>query len=145
MLGTSEELKAIGIGSLETMGLGRIAPFVKLGLDSMGGNRTHLEDEVRGLLSRFDMHFAARASKLPPLGRFQSSSSGMTPLSPGRLTELLKEFNGLIGKSGGPNVERPFDALRKVFATVDLLYRTFRDQSKFSDHAAGSAFSKLRI
>lgn len=145
MLGTAKELKAIGVGSLESMGLGRISPFIKLALDSMGGNRREIDDEIRELLSGFDTHCAVEASKLPPLGRFQSPSMGTTPLSSQRLTELLREFNGLIGKSGGPNGERPFDSLRKVFATVNLLYQTFKDQNSFSSQATGSAYSKLRI
>lgn len=145
MLDTKKELKAIGIGSLETMGLGRISPFIKLGLDSMGEGRAELDDEIRDLLSEFDTHFAAGASKLPPVGGFQSAAAGMTPLNAGRLSDLLKEFNGLIGKSGGPNGERPFDSLRKVFATVNLLYQTFKDQSNFTSQASGTAFSKLRV
>ena len=145
MLGTLKELNAIGIGALENVGLGRMSPFVKLGLESMQGNRQELHEEIQNLVADFESDFHAKAAKMPPLGNFQSVAGDSTPLSSTRLTELLKEFNGLIGKSGGPNGEKGFDSLRRVFGTVNLLYQTFNDFNQYSDRAAGSTYSNLRM
>ena len=145
MLGTTEELKAFGIGALDDLGLGRMAPFVKLGLDSMEGDRRELDEEIHRVIAKFDKEFAAKASKMPPLGKFQSIAEGKTPLTSRRLSEILRTFNVLIGKSGGPRGENGFDALRKVFGAVNLLYQTFNDYRQFSQHAASSTFSNIRM
>ncbi|NNE65479.1 MAG: hypothetical protein HKN33_02850 [Pyrinomonadaceae bacterium] len=145
MLSAPRELKAIGIGRLENIGLGRMSPFVKLGLDSMSGDWQGLDEEVEKLVDGFKSDFSTKASKMPPLGNFQSEAAGESPLSVRRLSELLRTFNSLIGRSGGPNGASGFDSLRRVFGTVNLLYQTFNDYRRYSDRASGSTFTNLRM
>ena len=145
MLSTPRELKAIRIGTLENLGLGRMSPFVKLGLDSMRGDLHELDEEVERMVAGFNADISSKASKMPPLGNFQTAAAGESPLSARRLSELLKKFNSLIGQSGGPNGEGGFDSLRRVFGTVNLLYETFNDYRRYTSRAAGSAFTNLRM
>ncbi len=136
---------SISADALEGLGLGRITPFIKLGIEKMETNFRELEDDLVGLIDNFDDDKLAGASKLPPLGDFQSVAAGLTPLSPARLTEVLKAFNGLIGVSGGPNGKSGFDSLRRVFGAVNLLHNTFNDYKQYTKQAAGSVYGNLRM
>lgn len=138
-------IKGFTDGALEGLGLGRMTPFVKMGHDEMTGDRQALVQDIVSKIDKFGPEVLARASKLPPLGNFQTRSDEVTPLTPARLSELLREFNGIIGKAGGPSNDNGFDGLRKVFGTVNLLYSTFNDYKQFTKRAAGSVYSNLRM
>ena len=135
--------------TLEDLGLGRISPFVKLGIDTMDGEWHDLRGSIEELVEEIDHDGLGKAAKTPPLGIFQGLLETMpepeTTLSPVRLSIFLKEFNGLIGRSGGPTGESGFDSLRRVFGTVNLLHETFSDYRQYGRQAAGSTNSDLQL
>ena len=145
MISTKSRHRGVTAGALENLGLGRISPFVKLGLEAMNGTWREIENDVDRIASEVDAEVLSRASQLPPLGSFQSRSEQPSQLKAARLTELLKAFNGLIGKSGGPNSKSGFDGLRRVFATVNLLHEMFSDHRQYVDQSAGAKYSNLRM
>src|SRR5687768_13580431 len=73
MFGIGKLLGKVVGGVLEKVGLGSIAPFVKLGLNALTGNWLGVAEDVFNLVSSFKSRdFTDRAAKRPPLGNFSA-------------------------------------------------------------------------
>src|SRR5688572_16565386 len=93
MFGIGKLLGKVVGGVLEKIGLGSIAPFVKMGLNALTGNWLGVAEDVFNLVSSFKSRdFADRAAKRPPLGNF-----GTSPRQAAKRPELVNErLNDLI-------------------------------------------------
>jgi len=76
MFGIGSILGKVAGGLLDKIGLGKIAPFVKMGLNALTGNWLGVAQDVFGLVSNFKGNFQDGASKLPPLGGFENPDGG---------------------------------------------------------------------
>jgi hypothetical protein len=62
-------------GGLEALGLGKIAPFAKLGVNALTGNWAGVAQDVFGLVGKFaGGDFLGKAAKNPPLGGFDQQN-----------------------------------------------------------------------
>ena len=100
MFGIGSILGKVAGGLLDKIGLGKIAPFVKMGLNAMTGNWLGVAQDVFGLVSNFKGNFQDGASKLPPLGGFENPvnnfASQNNPLTGNRLADMFKGLSNLF-------------------------------------------------
>ena len=139
MLGIGKVFGEIAGGFLDRLGLGQIAPFVKMGLNALTGNWMGVAKDVFDLVSGFRSNFLERASRQPPLGNFQSPSNTASPLSSGRLEEMLDLFGSLFG---GRNQQR---GLSRIFNALNIIKGTFDDFTRFDRRVTSSIFNNLKI
>ncbi|MEZ5307635.1 MAG: hypothetical protein R2684_10870 [Pyrinomonadaceae bacterium] len=132
-------------GALENMGLGRLPHLVTLGTEKIKSEPSELKEAIDSLVFEFKQESIEGASVLPPLGSFQSPPDGPTPLTTARLVEISRNFNGLIGNSGGPNGGATFDRIRRIYAAMNLLNETFNDHRRFAKQAVASTLLNVRM
>lgn len=89
--------KLVG-GILDSIGLGKLAPFIAIGIDFFTGNYAALVGDVTDLVSRFtDLSFLDKIAQFAPLGEFGTGGCfGLdSVLSMDRLSELTDRFSSL--------------------------------------------------
>lgn len=109
--------KLVG-GVLEKVGLGSIAPFVKLGLNALTGNWLGVAEDVFNLVSSFKSRdFADRAAKRPPLGNFAGTPkpAARRPDSVNdRLDSLIEQY-AQLNAGNNPATIAMFETIRTSF------------------------------
>jgi len=155
-------------GVLDKIGLGSIAPFVKLGLNAMTGNWLGVAQDVFGLISKFKGNPVDQAATRPPLGNFDQSSTQPTnsfqpdanststgdddSLGIGRLADLFKSLSGLLqnfnGANGaGNNNAAPTsgdDGLNKILDAFKTLLDSFSNNQLFNNRVSISQFTNIQ-
>ncbi len=81
MFGIGKILGSVAGGLLDKIGLGKIAPFVKLGLNALTGNWLGVAQDVFGMVSNFKGNFMGKAATQPPLGGFGQAFQGKPSLN----------------------------------------------------------------
>jgi hypothetical protein len=153
MFGIGSILGKVAGGFLDKIGLGKIAPFVKMGLNAMTGNWLGVAKDVFGMVSGFKGNPLDGASNRPPLGGFENPlnlfNSGNSPLGGNKMSGLLdglgNMFKGLLG--GGGNEEGgndPLGGLGKIFDAFKMIAQAFGNNDLFSNRAATSQFNNLQ-
>jgi hypothetical protein len=103
MFGIGKLLGNVVGGVLEKIGLGSIAPFVKLGLNALTGNWLGVAEDVFNLVSSFKSRdFPDRAAKRPPVGGFATAprpTARRAELVNERLDDLIDRYTQLAGDS----------------------------------------------
>ena len=146
MFGIGSIIGKVAGGLLDKVGLGKIAPFVKLGLNALTGNWLGVAQDVFGLVSNFKGNFADKAATKPPLGGFENAFTGGKPsLSESRLGGLLKGLGGLFKAfksiGGGGNLLGSFG---KIFSAFNTLMESFSNNQMFNNRSMISQFSNIR-
>ncbi len=147
MLGIGKMLGNIAGGYLDQLGLGRMATFVKLGLNAMTGNWMEVAREIFGIVSNFKGDFLDKAAKQPPLGNFQTprNINEESPLNSDRLTKLLRGMGEVFGGLSNINHSGLTDGLRRIFGALSLLQNTFNNHSYYDTRASSSMFLNMRM
>ena len=145
MFGIGSILGKVAGGLLDKIGLGKIAPFVKMGLNALTGNWLGVAQDVFGLVSSFKGNSLDSASKNPPLGGFENSqnnfSSQNNPLSGNRFSGLLKGLSQLFkGLGGGGNS----GGLGKIFNAFKTLMDSFSNNQLYNNRLSTSQFSNIQ-
>ncbi len=144
MFGLGKILGSVVGGVLDKVGLGKIAPFVKMGLNAMTGNWMGVAKDVFGLVSGFKGNdFQNGAAKQPPLGGFGSSSSnGTNPLENilggGKMPSIIDAFKSLLGMGGGG------EGADKISGAFDLLSEIFDVSKLFNSRQSASQYSTMQ-
>lgn len=147
MLGLGKILGSVAGGLLDKIGLGKIAPFVKLGLNALTGNWLGVAQDVFGLVSNFKGNFLGKAASQPPLGGFeQSFAQGKPTLSENRLSGLFKGLSNLFKafKSIGEGGDL-MSSLGKIFSAFSVLQESFSNNQLFNNRVSASQYSNIRL
>ena len=72
MFGIGKLIGGLVGGALEKIGLGKIAPFVKMGINALTRNWLGVAKDVFDMVSGFRSNFLDSASTKPPLGGFEN-------------------------------------------------------------------------
>lgn len=139
MFGIGKVFGGMASGFLDKLGLGKITPFVKMGLNALTGNWMSVAKDVFGLVSNFKSNFLDRASSQPPLGNFQQASNLSTPLSSRRMSEVLNMFGKLFS-----GMERT-PGLNRIYNALNVIKGTFDNYNHFDNRASRSAFTNIKI
>ena len=155
MFGIGKMLGSVAGGLLEKVGLGKIAPFVQMGLNAMTGNWLGVAQDVFGLVSKFKDGFQNNAAQQPPLGGFDSPANGQTndlqgqenPLGNNRMTDmfkglmdLLKGFKSLTDQ----NPKNDLGGLGKIFNALKALTEGQNTNQLFSNRLSISQFTNIQ-
>lgn len=118
MFGIGKLLGKVVGGVLEKVGLGSIAPFVKMGLNALTGNWLGVAEDVFNLVSSFKSRdFTDRAAKRPPLGNFATaarSTPRQTSSVNERLDSLIEQYTQL-NAGNSPTTLAMFETVRSSF------------------------------
>lgn len=146
MFGIGKILGSVAGGLLDKIGLGKIAPFVKLGLNALTGNWLGVAKDVFGLVSNFKGNFLGKAANKPPLGGFEQLLAGRPSLNQNRISGLFKGLSNLfnafksLGNNGGL-----MGSLGKIFSAFNVLQESFSNNQMYNNRASISQFSNIRL
>lgn len=117
MFGIGKLLGKVVGGVLEKVGLGSIAPFVKMGLNALTGNWLGVAEDVFNLVSSFKSRdFADRAATRPPLGGFSTAAKTARQANSinNRLNDLVDQLTQL-NAGNSPSTLAMFETVRSSF------------------------------
>ena len=151
MFGIGKLLGNVAGGLLDKIGLGKIAPFVKMGLNALTGNWLGVAQDVFGLVSSFKGNSLDGASKQPPLGGFENPASNFTgqnnPLQGNRLADLFKGFSDLFKgfrslSDGNPGND--LGGLGKIFNALKALTEGANNNQLYTNRLSISQFTNIQ-
>jgi hypothetical protein len=141
-------LKGIGgfVGkAFEAIGLGKIAPFVSLGINALTGNWAAVAFDVAGLLSKIKgFDFLNKVAQFAPLGGFDGGGgfgangfSGLRDLlRPERLREVTRNFRNVVNtfREFKASAQKVQDMFRVIQETADYraVIQTGRDNARLN-------------
>jgi len=157
MFGIGSILGKVAGGLLDKIGLGKIAPFVKMGLNAMTGNWLGVAKDVFGLVNSFKGNGLDGASKLPPLGGFENNQSSPTnnfasqsqnsPLNGNRLSDLFKGlgelFRGFKALSDG-KPGNDFSGFSRIFNAFKTLSESFGNNQLYTNRLSISQYTNIQ-
>jgi len=148
MFGIGSILGKVAGGLLDKIGLGKIAPFVKMGLNAMTGNWLGVAKDVFSMVSNFKGNSLDGASQQPPLGGFENpSNSGNSSLSSNRLSDLFKGlgdlFKGFKSLTDG-NPSNNLGGFGKIFSAFKSLSEAFNNNQLFTNRVSISQFTNIQ-
>ena len=151
MFGIGSILGKVAGGLLDKIGLGKIAPFVKMGLNAMTGNWLGVAQDVFGLVSNFKGNFQDGASKQPPLGGFENPTNNFAaennPLTGGRMTDLFKGLSQLLrgfrSLSDG-NRSNDLGGLGRIFNAFKTLSEAFGNNQLYTNRLSISQYTNIQ-
>lgn len=118
MFGIGKLLGKVVGGVLEKIGLGSIAPFVKMGLNALTGNWLGVAEDVFNLVSSFKSNdYPDRAAKRPPLGSFARAprpAAQQPELVNQRLDDLIDRYTQ-VGGEDNAGILRTFETVRSSY------------------------------
>lgn len=152
MFGIGKLLGNVAGGLLNKIGLGSIAPFVKMGLNAMTGNWLGVAKDVFSLVSNFKGNFQNNASQLPPLGGFDNQNSNNPATSNNRLTgnRLTDMFKGLSDLFRGFRAladGRPgndLGGLGRIFNAFRTLSEAFGNNQLYTNRLSISQYTNIQ-
>ncbi len=152
MFGLGSIIGKVAGGLLDSIGLGKFTPLVKMGLNAMTGDWFGVAKDVFSMVSGFKGNPLDGAANRPPLGGFENPlnlfNSGNSPLGGNKMSSLLDGLKGLIsGLFGGGNKGSGGDALGglgKIFDAFKMIAQAFGNNDLFSNRAATSQFTNLQ-
>ena len=133
-------------GVLDKIGLGKIAPFVKLGLNALTGNWLGVAQDVFGMVSNFKGNFLGKAAKQPPLGGFgQSLMQGKPALNENRISGLFKGLSGLFNAfkslGSGGNL---MGSIGKIFSAFNVVKESLENNQMVNNRISVAQFTNAR-
>lgn len=148
MFGIGKLLGGVAGGLLDKIGLGKLAPFVQMGLNALTGNWLGVAQDVFGLVSNFRGNFLDNASNKPPLGGFEqpgnSSGAENSPLNGNRLSDLFSGlsnlFRGFRALNNG-NEQRGFS---RIFNAFKVLSEAFNNNQLYTNRLSVSQYTNIQ-
>jgi hypothetical protein len=153
MFGIGKLLGNVAGGLLDKIGLGKIAPFVKMGLNALTGNWLGVAQDVFGLVSQFKGNFQNNASQLPPLGGFENPTNNFAaennnnPLGGNRLSDIFRGFGDLLrGFRNLTDGRRGNDigGLGKIFNAFKTLSEAFGNNQLYTNRVSISQYTNIQ-
>ena len=152
MFGIGKLLGNVAGGLLDKIGLGGIAPFVKMGLNALTGNWLGVAQDVFGLVSNFKGNFQNNASQLPPLGGFENPTNNFaaqqSPLNQNRLADLFKGLSNLFRGFRALTDNRPgndFGGFSRIFNAFKTLSEAFGNNQLYTNRLSISQFTNIQV
>ena len=152
MFGIGKLLGNVAGGLLDKIGLGSIAPFVKMGLNALTGNWLGVAEDVFSLVSNFKGNFQNNASKLPPLGGFENPTNNFAaenrnPLNQNRLSDLFSGLSDLLrgfrSLSDG-NRRNDLGGLSRIFSAFRTLSEAFNNNQLYTNRLSISQYTNIQ-
>jgi hypothetical protein len=151
MFGIGKLLGSVAGGLLDKIGLGSIAPFVKMGLNALTGNWLGVAQDVFSLVSNFKGNFQNNASQLPPLGGFENPINNFAaernPLNGNRLSDLFKGlsqlFRGFKSLSDGYR-GNDLGGLSRIFNAFKTLSEAFNNNQLYTNRLSISQYTNIQ-
>lgn len=151
MFGIGKLFGGIAGGLLDKIGLGKLAPFVSMGLNALTGNWLGVAKDVFGLVSNFKGNFQNNASKFPPLGGFENQNNSNSlwqgnnnSLNTNRLSDLFKGlsqlFKGLRAFSNG----NEGGGLSRIFNAFKTLSEAFQNNQLYTNRVSISQYTNIQ-
>ncbi len=148
MFGIGKLLGGVAGGLLDKIGLGKLAPFVQLGLNALTGNWLGVAKDVFSLVSNFKGNFLDNASSKPPLGGFEqprnSFAMEQNPLNPSRLSNLFKGLSNLFKGFGAMNNGNGLNGLSKIFNAFNMLNEAFGNNQLYTNRLSASQYTNIQ-
>ncbi len=144
MFGIGKILGSVAGGLLDKIGLGKIAPFVKMGLNAMTGNWLGVAQDVFGMVSNFKGNFLNKAATKPPLGGFGQAFQGKPALNENRISGLFKGLSNLFKAFKSFGSGDMMGGIGKIFSAFSLLNESFSNNKMYNDRALTSQFSSIQ-
>jgi hypothetical protein len=149
MFGIGKLLGNVAGGLLDKIGLGSIAPFVKLGLNALTGNWLGVAQEVFNLVSNFKGNFQNNASKFPPLGGFENPANNFAaennPLNGNRLSDLFKGLSQLFRGFRSLNNGNEMGGLSRIFKAFRTLSEAFGNNRLYTNRLSISQYTNIQV
>ncbi len=147
MFGIGKILGSVAGGLLDKIGLGKIAPFVKMGLNALTGNWLGVAKDVFSMVSNFKGNFLDKAAKKPPLGGFEQQRNSFAAdnrkLNGNRIADLFKGFKNLFG--GLKEVMNGnLGGLGKIFNAFQLLSESFNNTTMYNNRMSAAQFGSMQ-
>jgi hypothetical protein len=151
MFGIGKLLGNVAGGLLDKIGLGAIAPFVKMGLNALTGNWLGVAQDVFSLVSNFKGNFQNNASKLPPLGGFENPVNNFAAqnrrLDGNRIADLFRGlsqlFRGFKSLSDG-NRRNDLGGLGRIFNAFKTLSEAFGNNQLYTNRLSISQYTNIQ-
>jgi hypothetical protein len=148
MFGIGKLLGSVAGGLLDKIGLGKIAPFVKLGLNALTGNWLGVAQDVFGLVSNFKGNFLDGASNRPPLGGFEnplnSFNSDNSPLGGNRLSDLFGGLSSLFRGFKSLSSGNELGGFSKIFNAFKTLSEAFSNNQLYTNRLSISQYTNIQ-
>ena len=150
MFGIGKLLGSVAGGLLDKIGLGKIAPFVKLGLNALTGNWLGVAQDVFGLVSSFKSNnFLNNASTRPPLGGFEQNNDNFAPtqnnsLSRNRISDLFRGLSNLFRGFKSLTSGDAAGGFGRIFSAFNVLREAFDNNQMFNFRSETSIFSNIQ-
>ncbi len=145
MFGIGKILGSVAGGLLDKIGLGKIAPFVKLGLNALTGNWLGVAQDVFGMVSNFKGNFMGKAASQPPLGGFGQAFQGKPALNENRISGLFKGLSNLFKAFKSFGSGDMMGGIGKIFSAFNVLKESFSNNQMYNNRASVSQFSNIRL
>lgn len=137
--------KLVG-GALNAVGLGKLAPFVSMGINFFTGNYAGLVTDVMGLMSNIKgLDFMNSVAQLAPVGNFSNfdffSKGGGFKLD--RLRDIGRNFNDLADsvrtyRASAKRVQNMLDVMRETLDSRQMV-QAARDNAYYNSSARYNA------
>lgn len=149
MFGLGKILGSVVGGILDKIGLGKIAPFVKMGLNALTGNWLGVAKDVFGLVSNFKSNFMDKAANKPPLGAWDSNGRSFCgtnckldrPRMSGLMSGLKSLFSGFKAFKNG-NI---FGGFGKIFSAFRELNDALGNNQLYTNRSEFSRFNSIQV
>lgn len=144
MFGIGKILGSVAGGLLDKIGLGKIAPFVKMGLNAMTGNWLGVAQDVFGMVSNFKGNFMGKADTKPPLGGFGQAFQGKPSLNENRISGLFKGLSNLFKAFKSFGSGDMMGGIGKIFSAFNAISESFSNNQMYNNRSSISQFSKIQ-
>ena len=144
MFGIGKILGSVAGGLLDKIGLGKIAPFVKMGLNAMTGNWLGVAKDVFGMVSNFKGNFMGKAAAKPPLGGFEQAFQGKPSLNENRISGLFKGLSSLFNAFKSFSSGDMMGGIGKIFSAFNVLQDSYGNNQMFNNRSLVAQFSDMR-
>ncbi|HLM02588.1 MAG TPA: hypothetical protein VK400_16160 [Pyrinomonadaceae bacterium] len=149
MFGIGKLLGSVAGGLLDKIGLGKIAPFVQLGINALTGNWLGVAKDVFGLVSGFKGNFLNNASSRPPLGGFEQNdfapASRSNRLSRNRISDLFRGLSSLFRGFKAITNGSAGEGFSRIFSAFSVLREAFDNNQMFNYRSSASIYSNIRL
>jgi hypothetical protein len=134
-------------GVLEKIGLGKIVPFVKMGINALTGNWLGVAKDVFDMVSGFKSNFMDGASKKPPLGGFEDFSrsfNGESKLNGNRISGFMRGLKNLFGGVKAL-LSGDFRGFGKIFNAFNTLRDFFNNNQLYTNRQSSSYYNSISV
>lgn len=132
-------------GVLDKIGLGKIAPFVKMGINALTGNWLGVAKDVFSMVSGFKSNFLNSASSKPPLGGFENFSRdfrGENRLNTNRISGFMRGLKNLFGGFKAL-ASGDFSGFGKIFNAFNTLRDFFNNNQLYTNRQSSSYYNSI--